>query len=312
MSSRSGPVIAGSRASELALKQTEEVLELLRAAAPNIPLEIRTISTGGDLDDRTPVPQIGVGVFVKELEAALLRQEIDLAVHSLKDLPSTISHGLRIGAVIRREDTRDALVNRWRLPLAELPQGARIGTGSPRRSAQLLAIRPDIQVLPMRGNVPSRLQKASGQEYDGVVLAMAGLRRLQREKEAAQVFEPEQFLPAPGQGALAVQIRSDDEAMRQLVEPVQDRDTAMSVRAERTLLSLLGAGCTAPFGAYAEINAQTLTLRAMLAADNSGKQLFRVSASGSAENPEAVAREAYRELVSTGAIEAVKSAGGFR
>ena len=312
MSSRSGPVIAGSRASELALKQTEEVLELLRAAAPNIPLEIRTISTGGDLDDRTPVPQIGVGVFVKELEAALLRQEIDLAVHSLKDLPSTISHGLRIGAVIRREDTRDALVNRWRLPLAELPQGARIGTGSPRRSAQLLAIRPDIQVLPMRGNVPSRLQKASGQEYDGVVLAMAGLRRLQREKEAAQVFEPEQFLPAPGQGALAVQIRSDDEAMRQLVEPVQDRDTAMSVRAERTLLSLLGAGCTAPFGAYAEINAQTLTLRAMLAADNSGKQLLRVSASGSAENPEAVAREAYRELVSTGAIEAVKSAGGFR
>ena len=312
MSSRSGPVIAGSRASELALKQTEEVLELLRAAAPNIPLEIRTISTGGDLDDRTPVPQIGVGVFVKELEAALLRQEIDLAVHSLKDLPSTISHGLRIGAVIRREDTRDALVNRWRLPLAELPQGARIGTGSPRRSAQLLAIRPDIQVLPMRGNVPNRLQKASGQEYDGVVLAMAGLRRLQREKEAAQVFEPEQFLPAPGQGALAVQIRSDDEAMRQLVEPVQDRDTAMSVRAERTLLSLLGAGCTAPFGAYAEINAQTLTLRAMLAADNSGKQLFRVSASGSAENPEAVAREAYRELVSTGAIEAVKSAGGFR
>ena len=312
MSSRSGPVIAGSRASELALKQTEEVLELLRAAAPNIPLEIRTISTGGDLDDRTPVPQIGVGVFVKELEAALLRQEIDLAVHSLKDLPSTISHGLRIGAVIRREDTRDALVNRWRLPLAELPQGARIGTGSPRRSAQLLAIRPDIQVLPMRGNVPNRLQKASGQEYDGVVLAMAGLRRLQREKEAAQVFEPEQFLPAPGQGALAVQIRSDDEAMRQLVEPVQDPDTAMSVRAERTLLSLLGAGCTAPFGAYAEINAQTLTLRAMLAADNSGKQLFRVSASGSAENPEAVAREAYRELVSTGAIEAVKSAGGFR
>ena len=312
MSSRSGPVIAGSRASELALKQTEEVLELLRAAAPNIPLEVRTITTGGDMDDRTPVPQIGVGVFVKELEAALLRQEIDLAVHSLKDLPSKISHGLRIGAVIRREDTRDALVNKWRLPLLELPQGARIGTGSPRRSAQLLAIRPDIQVLPMRGNVPSRLQKASGEEYDGAVLAMAGLLRLRREDEAAQVFEPEQFLPAPGQGALAVQIRSDDEAMRQLVEPVQDPDTAMSVRAERTLLSLLGAGCTAPFGAYAEINAQTLTLRAMLAADSSGEQLFRVSASGSVENPEAVAREAYRELVSTGAIEAVKSAGGFR
>ncbi len=307
-----GPVIAGSRASELALTQTEEVLELLRAAAPNRPLEVRTITTGGDLDDRAPVPQLGVGVFVKELEAALLRQEIDLAVHSLKDLPSKISHGLRIGAVIRREDTRDALVNKWRLPLAELPRGARIGTGSPRRSAQLLAIRPDIQVLPMRGNVPSRLQKASGEEYDGAVLAMAGLRRLRREDEAAQVFEPEQFVPAPGQGALAVQIRSDDEEMRQLVEPVQDPDTAMSVRAERTLLSLLGAGCTAPFGAYAEINAQTLTLRAILATDSSGKQLFRVSASGSVENPEAVAREAYRELTSTGAIEAVRSAGGIR
>ena len=312
MSTRLGPVIAGSRASELALTQTEEVLELLRTAAPNTPLEVRTITTGGDLDDRAPVPQLGVGVFVKELEAALLRHEIDLAVHSLKDLPSKISHGLRIGAVIRREDTRDALVNKWRLPLAELPQGARIGTGSPRRSAQLLAIRPDIQVLPMRGNVPSRLQKASGEEYDGAVLAMAGLRRLRREDEAAQVFEPEQFVPAPGQGALAVQIRSDDEEMRQLVEPVQDPDTAMSVRAERTLLSLLGAGCTAPFGAYAEINAQTLTLRAILATDSSGKQLFRVSASGSVENPEAVAREAYRELTSTGAIEAVRSAGGIR
>lgn len=311
MGSRSGPVIAGSRASELALKQTEEVLELLRAAAPNTPVEVRTITTGGDLDDRAPVPQLGVGVFVKELEAALMRHEIDLAVHSLKDLPSKISHGLRIGAVIRREDTRDALVNKWRLPLAELPQGARIGTGSPRRSAQLLAIRPDIQVLPMRGNVPTRLQKASGEEYDGAVLAMAGLRRLRREDEAAQIFEPEQFVPAPGQGALAVQIRSDDEAMRQLVEPVQDPETAMSVRAERTLLSLLGAGCTAPFGAYAEINSQTLTLRAMLAADSSGKQVFRVSASGSAENPEAIAREAYRELASTGAIEAARSAGGM-
>ena len=311
MCSRSGPVIAGSRASELALRQTEEVLQLLRIAAPNTPLEVRTITTGGDMDDRTPVPQIGVGVFVKELEAALLRQEIDLAVHSLKDLPSKISHGLSIGAVIHREDTRDALVNKWRLPLSELPQGARIGTGSPRRSAQLLAIRPDIQVLPMRGNVPSRLQKASGEEYDGAVLAMAGLRRLRREDEAAQIFEPEQFLPAPGQGALAVQIRSDDEEMRQLVEPVQDPDTAMSVRAERTLLYLLGAGCTAPFGAYADINAQALTLRAMLAADSSGKQVFRVSASGSARNPEAVARQAYQELVSTGAIEAVRSAGGI-
>ena len=311
MSSRSGPVIAGSRASELALTQTEEVLELLRIAAPNTPLEVRTIATGGDLDVQAPVPQIGVGVFVKELEAALLRQEIDLAVHSLKDLPSKISDGLSIGAVIRRKDTRDALVNKWRLPLAELPRGARIGTGSPRRSAQLLAIRPDIQVLPMRGNVPSRLQKASGEEYDGAVLAMAGLRRLQREGEASQVFEPEQFVPAPGQGALAVQIRSDDEEMRQLVEPVQDSDTAMSVRAERTLLSLLGAGCTAPFGAYADIKDQTLTLRAMLAADSSGERLFRVLASGSVEDPEAVAREAYRELDSTGAIEAVRSAGGM-
>ncbi len=312
MSSRSGPVIAGSRASELALTQTEEVLELLRIAAPSTPVEVRTIATGGDLDVRAPVPQIGVGVFVKELEAALLRQEIDMAVHSLKDLPSKISDGLSIGAVIRRGDTRDALVNKWRLPLAELPRGARIGTGSPRRSAQLLAIRPDIQVLPMRGNVPTRLQKASSEEYDGAVLAMAGLRRLQREDEAVQVFEPEQFVPAPGQGALAVQIRSDDEEMRQLVEPVQDPDTAMSVRAERTLLSLLGAGCTAPFGAYADIKDQTLTLRAMLAADSSGEQLFRVSASGSVDNPEAVAHEAYQELVSTGAIEAVRSAGGMK
>ena len=141
MSSGFGPVIAGSRASELALKQTEEVLDLLRDSAPNTPLEVRTIATGGDLDDRSPVPQIGVGVFVKELEAALLRREIDLAVHSLKDLPSKISDGLSIGAVIRRGDTRDALVNRWRLPLAELPRGARIGTGSPRR-VRPVACRP--------------------------------------------------------------------------------------------------------------------------------------------------------------------------
>lgn len=291
------------------MRQAQEALAQLQAAFPNLPFRVTTVATGGDIHPDTPIVRLGVGAFVKELEVALLRREIDLAVHSLKDMPTSQPDGLVIAAVTRREDPRDALVDRWDLPLDKLPQGARIGTGSPRRAAQLLHLRPDLNVSPVRGNVATRLAKARGNDLDGVVVALAGLRRLGREKEASQVFAPETMLPAPGQGALALEIRQDDKELAAMVGRIQDAATAASVRAERALLRYLGGGCRAPFGAYASVVGDALTLTAMLAEED-GKQIYRVTAGGSASDPLAVAREAYRKLIETGAARLVNPPGG--
>lgn len=302
-------IVVGTRGSDLALRQTQEALALLQAAFPGLPFRLSTVATRGDVHPEAPIVRLGVGAFVKELEAALLRRKIDVAVHSLKDLPTSQPDGLIIGAVTRREDPRDALVDRWDLPLDKLPQGARIGTGSPRRAAQLLHLRPDLKVLSVRGNVPTRITKARGSDLDGVVVALAGLRRLGREREVSQIFPPEVMLPAPGQGALALEIRQDDAALAEMVGRIQDHATAASVRAERALLGYLGAGCRAPFGAFASVASDALALTAMLAEED-GRHLYRVTASGSAHDPEGVAQEAYRKLMETEALHLVASSGG--
>ena len=304
MASPKRTVVIGTRGSDLAMRQTHEALAQLQAAFPNVPFRLATVAVGGDLHPETPIVRLGVGAFVKELEVALLRHEIDLAVHSLKDMPTSQPDGLVIAAVTRREDPRDVLVDRWDLPLDRLPTGARIGTGSPRRAAQLLRLRPDLKVAPVRGNVATRLAKARGNDLDGVVVALAGLRRLGLEKKAAQLFTPEVMLPAPGQGALALEIRRNDEEMASMVGRIQDAATAASVRAERALLAHLGGGCQAPFGAYASVAEDALTLTAMLAEED-GKQVYKVTASGKAADPEAVAREAYRKLMETDAARLV-------
>ncbi len=308
MASPNRTIVMGTRGSELAMRQTQEALVLLQAAFPTVLFRVTTVATGGDIHPDIPIVRLGVGVFVKELEVALLRHEIDLAVHSLKDMPTSQPDGSVIAAVTRREDPRDALVDRWDLPLDKLPQGARIGTGSPRRAAQLLHLRPDLTVTPVRGNVATRLAKARGNDLDGVVVALAGLRRLGLENEATQVFDAETMLPAPGQGALALEIRQDDEEVAGMVGRVQDADTAASVQAERALLASLGSGCQAPFGAYASVTGDSLTITAMLA-EETGAQVYKVTASGKAANPEAVAHDAYRKLMETGALRLVNTTG---
>ncbi len=298
MTSTERTVIVGTRGSDLALRQTQEVVDRLLAVHPNVRFQVSIVSTHGDNRPSDPIERLGVGAFVKELEIALLRGDIDLAVHSLKDLPTSQPEGLEIAAVTRREDPRDALVNRWGLPLDRLPSGARIGTSSPRRSAQLRHLRPDLQMLPIRGAVPTRLEKARGADFDGAVVAMAGLRRLGLEHEVSQVFEPEVMVPAPGQGALALEIRQEDRELAALVHNVHDPDTAAAVRAERALLMNLGSGCLAPFGAYATVAGDTLTLTGILEVDT---QLYKVTASGSVRDPVGTAAEAYGQLVNQGA-----------
>ena len=293
-------IVFGTRGSGLALRQTNEVLEQLRAAHPETDVQVTTIATGGDVRPDEPIASLGVGAFVAELEAALLRSDIDVAVHSLKDLPTAPTLGLHIPAVTARQDPRDCLVDRWDLPLEQLPQGARIGTGSPRRASQLLHLRPDLRVLPIRGNVDTRLKKARGHDFDGVVLAMAGLVRLGRQDEAAQPFDPHVMVPAPGQGALALQCREEDRELATLLGSIDHAATAVAVRAERSVLSLLGGGCQLALGAYATVERDTMTLTGLLA-EEPGPQVFKATSTGSVDDPEGVAGEVYRQLVQQGA-----------
>jgi hydroxymethylbilane synthase len=259
-------LIAGTRGSDLARIQTNEVLDRVRAARPGVRIAVQIVRTGGDRDRVTPLSVIGgKGVFVKELERALLDQQIDLAVHSLKDLPPQIEQGLLLAAVTPRADPRDALVSHDRLPLAALPPGARVGTGSARRRAQVLALRPDIEVVEVRGNVDTRIDKALTGEMDAVVLAAAGLERLGRLDEAAEIFPVDVMIPAPGQGALALEVRRDDPEAVVSARAINDPASHLCGLGERAFLARLGAGCTLPAGAYARVDGDRLRMWGMLA-----------------------------------------------
>lgn len=256
----------GTRGSRLALRQAEIVIDALRRAAPEVEVETRVVRTEGDRRPAAPLAEIGGrGVFVKEIEQQLLAGGVDIAVHSLKDMPAATPAGLVLGAVLRRGDVRDALVSRGRQPLSGLPPGARIGTDSRRRAAQLRALRADLQPVAIRGNVETRLRKVEAGEYDAVVLAAAGLERLGLLDRASQLFSVEEMLPAPGQGAIAVECREDDADVSGLLARIDDADTRLAVSAERSFLARLGAGCRLPVGAYAEVTEGQLSLRGMLA-----------------------------------------------
>ncbi len=243
----------GTRGSRLATRQTEITLSVLSAAHAGARFGTRSISTSGDRSQLSLAAIGGRGVFVIEVERALLDGEIDLAVHSLKDLPSAETGGLEIGAFLPREDPRDALISSDGSTLDGLPPGAAIGTGSPRRAAQLAALRADIHVRDIRGNVDTRMRKVEAGEYDAVVLAAAGLARLGWSDRASQVFEPEEMLPAVGQGALALQARVDDADALALLRAVDDRATRDAVTAERAFERRLGGGCHAAVAAYATV-----------------------------------------------------------
>lgn len=289
----------GSRASTLALTQTELVLSALQARHPEQAFEVRRISTHGDqVLDRSLTAIGGKGVFVREIEEALLAGEIDLAVHSFKDLPTVQPEGLVVGAVTERADPRDVLAAGPGVALAGLPAGARVGTSSRRRAVQLRSMRPDLAVADIRGNVETRLRKLDGGQYDAIILAAAGLARLGLLGRATQIFDPKVFLPAPGQGALALELRAADAEVAALLAPLDHAPTRAAVAAERALLAGLGGGCDLPIGAYAWLEAGQLALRA-LSADEAG-HIASGEAYGSPDDPCALGRQLAMALLQPG------------
>jgi hydroxymethylbilane synthase len=265
----------GTRGSALALWQTRHVMALLTAAQPALQVEYEIISTRGDHLLDTPLPLVGgKGVFTAELEAALYEKGIDCAVHSLKDLPTDQPDGLVIGAVPARANPADVLISRAGYTLATLPEGASVGTSSTRRAAQLLHERPDLKLLDIRGNVDTRIRKAlaSDSPYDAIVLAYAGLERLGQLSVVTQALEFDDMLPAPGQGAIAVQTR-DDPALVQTLAPIHHLETAVAVTAERAFLAGLGGGCSLPVAAYAYQKDSQLTLRGRVCSPDGAQQI---------------------------------------
>ncbi len=258
-------VTVGTRGSKLALIQTESVVELLRKAHARCEFTTSVIKTLGDREKDAGLTQIGgQGVFIKELEESLLAGTIDMAVHSLKDMPSQLQPGLKIGAVLKRGDARDVLVSGSGAPLAELPGGAIIGTGSHRRAVQITAARPDLRIIPIRGNVDTRLKKVYSKEVDAIVIAAAALERLGWVDRITEYLDPDICLPAVGQGALAIEIRDGEKETEELVAAVHDTPTSQATTAERFFLDGLGGGCRAPIGAYATVNGHELELEAMV------------------------------------------------
>jgi hydroxymethylbilane synthase len=295
-------VILGTRGSELALAQTHAIAAAIRAIAPEVETVIEIIASQGDKIQNIPLAQMGgKGLFTKELEDALLEKRVDLAVHSLKDLPTELPRGLCLAAITEREDPRDVLVSQGGLPLAALPQGAKVGTSSLRRRAQLLAARPDLDMPDIRGNVPTRLKKVAEGNYDATLLALAGLKRLGLDAHATEVLPYEVMLPAPGQGALGIECREDDHELRALLARLAHPETAASVTAERALLQALGGGCHTPLGTWAQVSGHEIELQACVAALD-GKQLWRAVVRGSMEEPVALGEEAARQLLAQGAV----------
>lgn len=322
-------LIIGTRLSALARQQTAWVVAALRAAWPELALEVRDFHTAGDRDQTHTLPEIGgKGLFTAEIETALAAGEVHLAVHSLKDLPIMVDgeSGLCLGATPARADPRDVLISRHNAPLAALPARPRIGTCSPRRAVQILALRPDAQIVPLRGNVDTRLRKAATDAYDAIVLAAAGLTRLGLQDQVTEWLPISAVLPAPGQAALALQCRADDKTTIDLLRPLHDPITWAAVTAERAFLAALGGGCAAPVAAYAETAGRLgLWLCGMVAAPpsmicdqapiQSGElpegqriRIVHVSANGPLDMPEALGRRAAQDALAQGARELLPAA----
>ena len=287
--------VIGARRSQLSLRQVDIIVTALLAAHPGCRTEFREIVTQGDTSN-APLAQIGgLGVFTKAIEDALLSSEIDIAVHSLKDLPPVLPEGLVLGATPERGDVRDALVTRGARPLAQLRRGARVGTGSARRAVQMKALRPDLEIADIRGNVPTRMAKVESSEYDAIVLALAGLERLMLAEKAAHIFSVDEMIPAVGQGALGVEVRADDAETVDLVRAIDHEPTRIAVTAERALLEHLGAGCRMPIGAFATLFGADIHLRAIMGLADGIRTSERM---GPVRNALALARQVADDLQS--------------
>jgi hydroxymethylbilane synthase len=302
------PLLIGTRGSALALWQAEHVRRLLRERT-GADAAIIVIKTAGDRAADVPFGQVGTkGMFLKEIEDALLDGRVDLAVHSLKDVPTELPAGLTLAAFLEREDVRDALVSRTGAGLGALPPGARVGTSSLRRQSQLRAYRADIEVAELRGNVDTRLGRLDRGDYDAIVLAKAGLDRLELAPRITEILPVKISLPAAGQGALTVEARADDAELLERLSQLDHAETRASVTAERTLLAALGGGCQIPVGAWARIENRELVLDAAVLSPD-GSDCLRRQAAGRADRPEELGRNLAAALISDGADRILAGSG---
>ena len=304
-----GSIRLGTRRSLLATTQSGHVADLIRERLGR-EVDLVEITTEGDTNAAPLATMGGTGVFVSALRDALLRGEVDVAVHSLKDLPTGSAEGITLAAVPTREDPRDVVVARDGLTLGELPVGSRVGTGSPRRAAQLEALGLGVEVVDIRGNVDTRIGKVTSGAYDAVVLARAGLARLGRVDEATEVLDPLQMLPAPGQGALAIECRSDDTDLVAELARLDDPATRAAVTAERAVLATLEAGCSAPLGALAEVvegeHGDELWIRA-IALSSDGRLSVRMSTTGDVEDAAGTGNRLASEMLADGAADLMEA-----
>nr|MBI3613868.1 hydroxymethylbilane synthase [Nitrospirota bacterium] len=293
-------LVIGTRGSKLALWQAEWVQARLHAIAPDLSVTLRTIKTSGDKILDVPLAAIGgKGLFVKEIEEALLREEIDLAVHSMKDVPTQLPERLAILCIPERENAHDALISRDACKLADLPAGARIGTSSLRRQAQLLHHRPDLRIQMLRGNLDTRLRKVREGDYEAIVLAAAGLTRLGWQDEVTEYLPYTISLPAIGQGAIGIEGRRDDAFVGTLVQKLDHLETRTAVSAERALLERLEGGCQVPIAAHATVRGRTLVMEGLVASVD-GRQVLRETIEGPATEAEQVGRQLAERLLARG------------
>jgi hydroxymethylbilane synthase len=297
--------VIGSRGSKLALTQANIAKTQIQLLNPSLQVSIEVIKTSGDVKN-DPLSVIGgKGVFTKELEEALLAGRIDLAVHSLKDLPTVIPTGLTIAAICKREDPRDALIlprGKSVASIGTLRKGARVGTSSPRRLAQLKNMRPDLQIIDLRGNVDTRLRKLDEGQYDALLLACAGLRRLGLDDRITVALATQEMLPAVGQGALGIEVRADDESTTSIVAKLDHKFTRLACLAERSLLRALGGGCLLPIAAHAVVRDKRIRLEGLVA-DREGRQIVRRRLNGPLTEPEELGIRLADELLEHGARE---------
>lgn len=301
-------IVIGSRGSKLALIQSNHIADLLRPLAPGSEFSIKIISTKGDKILDVPLAKIGgKGLFTKELEVAMLDGEIDMAVHSLKDLPTEFPEGLVLGCVPERATPNDALVSAEYSDLAALPKGATVGTSSLRRKAQLYAQRPDLQIIDLRGNIDTRVGRVEGGGLDAAILACAGLERIGRSDAIRQYLPPSIMLPAPGQGALGIEIRKDDPEISDLLSKIHNKNVTAEVSAERTVLSTLGGGCQVPIGALAGVLEGKLSLSACVCSLD-GTTILRSEIEGPIDEAEKLGLQVAKELLDQGAQKLIDEA----
>ena len=298
-----GTVRIGTRGSQLALWQANWVKQALENLYPELAVSLTVIKTSGDKILDVPLAKVGgKGLFVKEIEQALMDGDIDLAVHSMKDMPGDIPESLEIGAVPEREVPYDVLISKGHTPFNDLPKGGRLGTSSLRRASQVLYRRPDMEVLPLRGNLDTRLKKLETEDLDAIILAGAGVKRLELGHVISEMIDPGIVLPAVGQGALCIEVRKADPRIHELIVPIDHAFTHRIIAGERAFLKRLEGGCQVPMAAYGQIDGDTLTIEGMVA-ETDGSIMHHHTVSGTVSQAEAIGRDLAETLIDRGAGE---------